>query len=89
MTLAWWQAAAVYQVYVRSFQDTSGDGIGDLNGVRQRLDYLSDLGVDVLWLSPVHPSPNVDFGYDVSDYTTVAPELGLMRDFDALIAAAR
>ena len=88
MTVDWWQAAAIYQVYIRSFQDTNGDGIGDLLGVQQRLDYLKDLGVDVLWLSPVHPSPNVDFGYDVADYTAVAPELGLMRDFNDLIAAA-
>src|SRR3954463_10215422 len=77
-----------YQVYLRSFADANGDGIGDLAGVRSKLDHLASLGVDTLWLSPVHPSPNVDWGYDVADYRAVAPEFG-DDDYDALIADAR
>jgi len=63
--LAWWKNAVIYEVYPRSFQDTNGDGIGDLNGITKRLDYLKDLGVDAIWLTPVYPSPDVDFGYDI------------------------
>ncbi|MGB9289801.1 MAG: alpha-amylase family glycosyl hydrolase, partial [Terracidiphilus sp.] len=65
--LDWWKNAVIYEVYPRSFQDTNGDGVGDLNGITARLDYLKDLGVDAIWLTPVYPSPQVDFGYDISD----------------------
>jgi len=81
--------SVVYQVYVRSFADSNGDGVGDLPGVTSKLDHLAWLGVDTLWLSPTFPSPNVDWGYDVSDYLDVHPELGTLADLDALIAAAR
>ncbi len=84
---AWWQHAVVYQIYPRSFMDSNGDGIGDLEGVRQRLDHLAWLGVDALWLSPVYPSPMADFGYDVADYAGVDPVFGTLDDFDALLAA--
>ena len=85
----WWHHAVIYEIYPRSFQDSNGDGVGDLNGVRQRLDYLKKLGVDAIWLTPFYPSPNRDFGYDVADYTNVAPEYGTMADFDRLVAAAK
>ena len=84
----WWEDAVVYQIYPRSFQDSNGDGIGDLRGVAQRLDYLEWLGVDAFWLSPIYPSPLADFGYDVSDHTAIDPVFGTMEDFDALVAAA-
>ena len=70
---AWWKEAVVYQVYPRSFMDANGDGIGDLQGVTSRLDYLQELGIDVIWLSPVYQSPNVDNGYDISDYQAIQP----------------
>ena len=85
----WWDHAVIYEIYPRSFQDSNGDGVGDLNGVTQRLDYLKKLGVDAIWLTPFYPSPNYDFGYDVADYTNVAPEYGTMADWDRLVAAAR
>jgi alpha-glucosidase len=84
----WYDHAAIYEIYPRSFQDTNGDGIGDLNGITQRLDYLKDLGVDAIWISPFFPSPNADFGYDVSDYVNVAPEYGTLADWDKLVRAA-
>ncbi len=83
----WWQTGVVYQIYPRSFMDASGDGIGDLPGITQRLDYLSNtLGVDAIWLSPIYPSPMHDFGYDVADYCDVNPMFGTMADFDVLLA---
>jgi alpha-glucosidase len=84
----WWDGGVVYQIYPRSFQDSDGDGIGDLEGVRRRLPHLVDLGVDGFWLSPIHPSPNADWGYDVSDYTGVHPDLGTLPDFDRLVEDA-
>ena len=86
--MRWWQSAVLYQIYPRSFQDTDGDGIGDLAGILARLPYLVDLGVDAIWLSPIFPSPMADFGYDISDYTDIAPLFGSLADFDALVAAA-
>ena len=86
-TLAWWQRGVVYQVYPRSFQDSNGDGTGDLRGIINRLDYLVWLGVDAIWISPVYPSPMTDFGYDVSDYCGIDPLFGTMADMDELIAA--
>jgi oligo-1,6-glucosidase len=83
----WWTRAVVYQVYPRSFQDSDGDGIGDLGGVLQRLDHLADLGVDVLWLSPVYPSPQADNGYDISDYQGIDPLFGTLEQLDELIEA--
>lgn len=85
---AWWKEAVVYQVYPRSFMDANGDGIGDLQGVTSRLDYLQELGIDVIWLSPVYQSPNVDNGYDISDYQAIQPEFGTMADFDELLKQA-
>jgi glycosidase len=85
----WWQDAVIYQVYPRSFQDSDGDGVGDLRGVERRLDHLAWLGVDALWLSPIYPSPLHDFGYDVSDYTSVDPVFGTLEDFDRLVESAR
>ena len=82
----WWQSGAVYQIYPRSFQDTNGDGIGDLEGVRRRLDHLVTLGVDAVWLSPIFPSPMADFGYDVADYCGIDPIFGTLEDFDRLAA---
>ena len=83
----WWKRGVIYQVYPRSFQDSDGDGVGDLRGIEQRLDYLADLGVDAIWLSPVFPSPMADFGYDVSDYCSIEPLFGSMDDFDRLLQA--
>jgi alpha-glucosidase len=84
----WWKNAVLYEIYPRSFQDSNGDGIGDLNGITERLDYLKQLGVDAIWLSPIYPSPQVDFGYDISDYENIDPQYGTLADFDHLIAEA-
>ncbi|ETX27177.1 alpha-glucosidase [Roseivivax isoporae] len=85
----WWHRATGYQVYPRSFQDSNGDGIGDLPGLTSRLDHLSDLGIGFVWLSPVYASPMADMGYDIADYRAIAPEFGTMEDMDHLIAEAR
>jgi alpha-glucosidase len=84
----WWKHAVIYEIYPRSFQDSSGDGVGDLNGITERLDYLQALGVDAIWISPMYPSPQVDFGYDISDYENVDPQYGTLKDFDRLVAEA-
>ena len=84
----WWKNAVVYEIYPRSFQDSNGDGVGDLNGITRRLDYLQRLGVDAIWLTPIYPSPQVDFGYDISDYENIDPQYGTLADFDRLIAEA-
>src|ERR1700677_2168487 len=85
----WWRSGLLYQIYIRSFADSDGDGVGDLGGVIDRLDHLSWLGVDGIWLSPITPSPNADFGYDVSDYCAVEPAYGTMADLDELVTSAR
>jgi alpha-glucosidase len=85
---AWWRDAVVYQIYPRSFQDSDGDGEGDLPGIAGRLDHVAALGADAIWLSPVHPSPMADGGYDVADYTDIDPRFGSLADFDALVAVA-
>ncbi|MFT8410676.1 MAG: alpha-glucosidase [Schleiferilactobacillus perolens] len=85
-SIEWWQKATVYQIYPRSFQDSNGDGIGDLPGITQRLDYVKSLGVDVLWLNPIYESPNDDNGYDISNYRKIMPEFGTMDDFDKLLS---
>lgn len=85
----WWKHAVVYEIYPRSFQDSNGDGIGDLNGIRERMPYLEKLGVDAIWIAPMYPSPQVDFGYDISDYENVDPQYGTLADFDALMAAGK
>jgi alpha-glucosidase len=84
----WWKHAVIYEVYPRSFQDSNDDGIGDLNGITRRLDYLQTLGVDAIWISPMYPSPQIDFGYDVSDYENVDPQYGSLADLDRLVAQA-
>ena len=85
----WWKHAVIYEIYPRSFQDSNGDGTGDLNGITQRLGYLHELGVDTIWIAPMFPSPQVDFGYDISDYEAVDPQYGTMADMDKLIAEAK
>ena len=88
MAKKWWQDKVVYQIYPRSFQDSNGDGIGDLPGIISRLDYLSDLGIDAIWLSPVYRSPQDDNGYDISDYQDIDPMFGSLEDMERLIAEA-
>src|ERR1700680_2899115 len=78
----WWQHAVFYEIYPRSFADSNDDGIGDLKGITSKLDYLKDLGVDAIWITPCFPSPQVDFGYDVSDYENIAPMYGTLANFD-------
>ncbi len=86
---AWWKHAVLYEIYPRSFQDSNGDGVGDLNGITERLGYLQTLGVDAIWISPMYPSPQVDFGYDISNYESVDPQYGTLEDFDKLVAAGK
>ncbi len=85
----WWQHAVIYEIYPRSFQDSDGDGVGDLRGIGQRLGYLERLGIDAIWIAPMYPSPQVDFGYDISDYQSIDPQYGTLADFDRLLAEAR
>lgn len=87
--MKWWQNAVIYQIYPRSFKDSNGDGIGDIPGIISRLDYLEELGIDAIWLSPVYASPNDDNGYDISDYQAIHPDFGTMKDMDRLIAEAK
>lgn len=84
----WWKKSVVYQIYPRSFQDSNGDGIGDIPGIIKRLEYLSELGIDVIWLSPVYRSPQDDNGYDISDYQDIDPMFGTMEDMEELIRTA-
>ncbi|KAL7717166.1 alpha-glucosidase [Entamoeba marina] len=81
----WWKENAVYQIYVRSFYDTNGDGVGDLNGVLQKIPYLKELGIKIVWLNPVYKTPDVDNGYDVSDYQDINEKFGTMKEFDVLL----
>ena len=85
----WWHHAVIYEIYPRSFGDSNGDGIGDLNGITQHLDYLKELGVDAIWITPFYPSPQIDFGYDISNYEGIDPQFGTMADFDRLMAEAK
>src|ERR1700746_3098634 len=85
----WWQHAVFYEIYPRSFADSNNDGIGDLNGITSKLDYLKNLGADAIWITPCFPSPQVDFGYDVSDYEAIDPMYGTLADFDRLSAEAK
>lgn len=85
----WWTHAVIYEVYPRSFQDSNGDGIGDINGITSRLDYLKELGIDAIWITPMYPSPQVDFGYDIANYTAIDPQYGTMADFDHLMSEAK
>ena len=88
MAEKWWQRSTVYQIYPRSFQDSNGDGIGDLPGITSRLEYIRELGADAVWLSPIYKSPNDDNGYDISDYQDIMTEFGTMADFDAMLEKA-
>jgi alpha-glucosidase len=83
--MAWWQRGIIYQIYPRSFQDSDGDGIGDLREIHQRLDYLTWLGIEAIWISPIYPSPMADFGYDITDYCAVGPIFGTLPEFDLLL----
>ena len=85
----WWKHAVIYEIYPRSFQDSNGDGVGDINGITARLDYLKDLGIDAIWITPMYPSPGVDYGYDISDYTAIDPAYGTMEDFDRMVTEAK
>src|SRR5260370_28649702 len=85
----WWRHAVIYEIYPRSFQDSNGDGVGDLNGITSRLDYLRDLGIDAIWITPIYPSPLVDFVYDVADYTALDPLYATMADCDRLVSEAK
>ena len=86
MSYAWWQTGVVYQIYPRSFKDTTSNGVGDLQGIIEKLDYLDDLGIDAIWISPFYPSPMKDHGYDVADYCNIEPMFGDLDTFDRLLA---
>jgi alpha-glucosidase len=86
---AWWKRAVIEEIYPRSYADSNGDGVGDLNGITKHLDYVRDLGIDAIWIAPMYPSPQVDFGYDISDYENIDPQYGTLKDFDRLEGAAR
>lgn len=85
MKKAWWKEAVVYQIYPRSFKDSNGDGIGDIQGIRSKLSYIKELGADVIWICPLYDSPNADNGYDIRDYQNILSEFGTMEDFDELL----
>ncbi len=89
MERKWWHDKVAYQIYPKSFLDTNGDGIGDLRGIISKLDYLKELGIDIIWLSPIYKSPFVDQGYDIADYYAIAEEFGTMEEFDELLAEAK
>ena len=89
MERKWWHDKIACQLYPKSYQDSDGDGIGDLKGIISRLDYLKELGIDMVWLSPIYASPFVDQGYDISDYYKIAPEFGTMEDFEELVAGLK
>ena len=89
MERKWWHDKVAYQIYPKSFYDSNGDGIGDLQGIIQKLDYLKDLGVDIVWISPIYPSPFADQGYDISDYYNIDPSFGTLEDMDELIREAK
>lgn len=89
MKRKWWHDKVAYQIYPKSFLDTNGDGIGDLRGIISKLDYLKELGIDIIWLSPIYKSPFVDQGYDISDYYKIAEEFGTMEEFDELLAESK
>ena len=89
MERKWWHSSVVYQIYPRSFNDSNNDGIGDIKGIIEKLDYLEELGIDVIWLSPVYKSPNDDNGYDIRDYRKIMTEFGTMEDFDELLERIR
>ncbi|MBB5342435.1 glycoside hydrolase family 13 protein [Tunturibacter empetritectus] len=85
----WWKHGVIYEIYPRSFQDTDGDGIGDIKGITSRLDYIKQLGIDAIWITPMYPSPQIDFGYDIADYTAIDPQYGTMADFEHMTAEAK
>ena len=89
MERKWWHNKVAYQIYPKSFNDANGDGIGDLRGIIEKLDYLKELGIDILWLSPIYPSPMADQGYDIADYYNIDPRFGTMADFDELLAETK
>ncbi|PSN34957.1 Maltase 1 [Blattella germanica] len=88
-SLDWWQTTVFYQIYPRSFKDSNGDGVGDLNGIKDKLEYLKDLGIGAIWLSPIYKSPMADFGYDISDFRDIDPIFGNLNDFDNLQRKAK
>src|SRR5208283_4119898 len=85
----WWQHAVFYEIYPRSFADSNNDGVGDLNGISSKMSYLHELGIDAIWITPCYPSPQVDFGYDISDYRNIDPMYGTLADFDHMVAESR
>ena len=89
MKKRWWHNKTAYQIYPKSFKDSNGDGIGDLRGIIEKLDYLKDLGIGILWISPIYQSPFVDQGYDISDYYAIDPAFGTMEDMEELLAEAK